>query len=293
MLRALAAGRLMNPSSHVATEPSFAWAVARKAPHLDQEQERSLARRVRQNGDREAAELLARAHLRTVVTLASKYRHYGVPVPELIAEGNCGLAIALGKFDPERGVRFVTYAAFWIKAQILAYIIRSRSIVAGHGSMRSQVFFKFRRERARATVLYGEGELAAAELATRMGMTPENVAATIRRLDYQDISLDAPFSDDAGSTWLDKLQADADENPEGLLAESRSKPEIEAKVERALRVLDPRERYVVETRLMAEREEELSLAEIGRVLGVSRERARQLEARAKKKLRQAVESAAA
>ncbi|HXK20474.1 MAG TPA: sigma-70 family RNA polymerase sigma factor [Polyangiaceae bacterium] len=283
----------MNPSSHVATEPSFAWAVARKAPHLDQEQERSLARRVRQNGDREAAELLARAHLRTVVTLASKYRHYGVPVPELIAEGNCGLAIALGKFDPERGVRFVTYAAFWIKAQILAYIIRSRSIVAGHGSMRSQVFFKFRRERARATVLYGEGELAAAELATRMGMTPENVAATIRRLDYQDISLDAPFSDDAGSTWLDKLQADADENPEGLLAESRSKPEIEAKVERALRVLDPRERYVVETRLMAEREEELSLAEIGRVLGVSRERARQLEARAKKKLRQAVESAAA
>ena len=278
----------MSRPSAIAAKPSFRWPVARGGPSLDQEQERSLARRVRQNGDREAAELLARAHLRTVVALASKYRYYGVPVPELIAEGNCGLVNALGKFDPERGVRFATYAAFWIKAQMLSYIIRSRSMVVGHGSMRSQMFFKFRRERARATVLHGEGELAATELATRMGMSQERVAAMILRLDYEDVSLDAAASDDATSTWLDRLQTD--ENPEGQLADSRSKLEIGAAVERALRVLDPRERYVVETRLMADREEELSLAEIGRVLGVSRERARQLEERAKKKLRQAVAS---
>jgi len=278
----------MSRPSAIAAKPSFRWPVARNDPSLDQEQERSLARRVRQNGDREAAELLARAHLRTVVALASKYRYYGVPVPELIAEGNCGLVNALGKFDPERGVRFATYAAFWIKAQILNYIMLSRSIVVGDGSTRSQVLFKFRRERARAAVLYGEGELAATELATRMGMSQERVAAMILRLDYEDVSLDAPASDDATSTWLDRLQTD--ENPEGQLADSRSKLEIEAAVERALRVLDPRERYVVETRLMADREEELSLAEIGRVLGVSRERARQLEERAKKKLRQAVAS---
>jgi RNA polymerase sigma-32 factor len=278
--------KLMNARSAVATKPSFQWVVARSGPRLDPEQERALARRIRESGDRDAAELLARAHLRTVVMLASKYRHYGVPVSDLIAEGNGGLVTALKKFDPERGVRFATYAVFWIKAQMLAHIIRSRSMVIGHGSMRSQMFFKLRRERARATALYGGGEHAITELATRTGMSQERVTAMLRRLDCQDVSLDAPSSDDSVSTLFDRLESD--DNPERSLAESRSKPVIEAAVERALRVLDPRERYVVEKRLMADEEDELSLAEIGRVLGVSRERARQLETRAKNKLRRAV-----
>ena len=127
-----------------AAENDFQLALARTAPLLDADEERALARRFRDHGDRRAAQELSRAHLRTVTSLAVKYRGYGVPVAELIAEGNCGLVDALRKFDPERGVRFASYASHWVRASILSYVLRSWSIVSGaSGFMRSQLSSNF------------------------------------------------------------------------------------------------------------------------------------------------------
>ena len=264
---------------------SFQFALARKAPMLEVEQERALSRRWREQRDRRAADLLTRAHLRTVTSLATKYRHYGVPLAELIAEGNCGLVHALDKFDPERGVRFATYATHWVRAYILANVLRSWSIVSsGSGLMRSQMFFKFRRERARLTSLLGDdGDACELALAERLGIPAERVRAMIRRLDASDVSLDTPLHPDSPATLLDELISASD--PEQSLCDARRQGSVGIALQAALSKLDPRERYIVETRLLAEAGEEASLAQIGRRLGISRERARQLEGRAKRKLR--------
>lgn len=277
----------MTLSASTAEKHCFHIAPAKQLLHL--EDELRLARRWRDEGDRGAADALVRAQLRTVNNLAVKYRHYGVPIAELVAEGNCGLVLALSKFDPDRGIRFGTYAAHWVRAQMLAFIIRTRSIVGGtSGPMRSQVFFKFRRERARVAVLFGAGDAGQGELATRMGMSVTRIQKMIQRLDGQDVSFDEPRCRDTTTTRLEELEDAA--NPEQLLADARRASAVEVAVATALAELDLRERYIVQRRLMADRDEELSLAEIGRALGISRERARQLEVRAKKKLRRSVES---
>jgi RNA polymerase sigma-32 factor len=268
---------------------SFQFALARRSSRLGLEEELVLGRRWRDQRDRNAADILVRAHLRTVTSLAAKYRYYGVPIAELVAEGNWGLVHALRKFDPERGVRFATYAAYWVRAQMLGYIIRTRSIVAGNsGPMRSELFFKLHRERARAAVLLGEGEPGYAELGRRMGVPVARVEKMIQRLDCRDVSLDVPGDDDASSSRLEGLASGS--NPEDLLCNFRWAMDAEAAVGAAIRSLDPRERYIVKHRLMADRAEELSLAELGCRLGVSRERVRQLEMRAKRKLKRWVES---
>lgn len=265
-------------------DPCFQFALAKSGPLLDVEQERALARRWRQHGDRLAADQLTRANLRAVTSLATKYRHYGIPIAELIAEGNCGLVHALGKFDPERGVRFATYAAHWVRAYILAYVLRSWSIASGvSGPMRSQIFFKFRRERARLTALHGEGEACERALGERLGLSAERVKSMIGRLDAPDLSLDAPLYRDSPGTMLDQLVAASD--PEQSLSEARFRGKVGEAMASALGCLDSRERYIVETRLLADAGEEASLAQIGRRFGISRERARQIEGRAKRKLR--------
>src|SRR5690606_799943 len=172
-----------------------------------------------------------------------------------------------------------------IRAYILNYIIRSWSLVGvGSGALRSKMFFKLRRERVKITNLLGEGEEADNALAEKFGVSTPQLRSMMRRLESRDVSLDTKVFDDAGTTMVDTLVSD-EQDQESTLATNQVGQLRRDAISEAVKVLDPRERFIVEERLMAHKEDELSLAEIGRRLGVSRERARQLEARAKRKLR--------
>lgn len=254
-------------------------------PQLTREEETALVRRWVDHGDTGAREKLAQSHLRYVVAIALKYRRYGVPLADLISEGNFGIVHALGKFEPERGTRFVTYAAYWIRAYVLNCVIRSWSMVgAGSGALRSKMFFKLRRERARLLNQHGDAERVDALLAERLGIPEQKLVKMLRRLDARDVSLDTRVFDDSSASLVDQL-ASNDPNQEDSLVSDEASEIARTAVQKALLRLDQRERFIVEKRLLSDREDELSLAEIGRHLGVSRERARQLEARAKRKLK--------
>ncbi len=260
-------------------------AEVRSYEPLSREDEVEYARAWRQRQDRRAGDKLVRAHMRYVVATAAKYKRYGVPMNELIAEGNFGLVHALRKFDPERGFRFVTYAAYWIRAYILNHIIRSWSLVgSGSGALRSKMFFKLRRERVRLANLVGDRDEAEEQLAEQMKVSREQLTGMLRRLEARDVSLDMKVFDDSMTSLVDTLVSEGESQERSLLSGEIS-GHLKSTVGAAVDKLDPRERYIVESRLMADSEEKLSLAEIGRNLGVSRERARQLESRAKMKLR--------
>lgn len=251
---------------------------------LDREEEVRLADAWQRRGDLGARSALLSAQLRYVVVIALRYRRYRVGLDDLIAEGNVGAVHALSKFDSTRGIRFVTYASYWIRAYMLNHIIRSWSLVGGSSAMRSKVFFKLRRERIRLVNLVGDGDQANALLAQSMNLPVAKVVSMVRRLEARDVSLDAKVRDDSDSTLLDLMESPV-ENPEQAVADDEESLRLRDAVESAVRVLDERERYIVDHRLMADGDEELSLAEIGRRLGVSRERARQLETRTRGKLR--------
>jgi RNA polymerase sigma-32 factor len=260
-------------------------ASIKEIPELARADEAALATRWIAEGDRDAAAKLVNANLRYVVAIALSYRRYGLPLSELIAEGNFGIVHAIRKFDPGRGTRFVTYAAYWIRAYILNFVIRSWSLVGvGSGPLRSKLFFRLRRERARIASLVGEGEAGAEMLAQRFGAPAEKILSMARRLEARDVSLDTKVFDDGTTTLVDTLEA-AGQSQEESFAASEERVQLKERLRAAVETLDPRERYIVEARMMADEEDELSLAEIGRRLGVSRERARQLESRVKKKLR--------
>jgi RNA polymerase sigma-32 factor len=257
---------------------------------LSREEEQKLAIAWRDSSDAAAADRLVRSHLRYVVATAAKYKRYGVPLNELVAEGNFGLVHALKKFDPDRGFRFVTYAAYWIRAYILNHIIRSWSLVgSGSGALRSKMFFRLRRERVRLANLIGDEDAAEQQLAEKMNVSRGQLSSMMRRLESRDVSLDAKVYDDTSTTLLDTLVS-GEVSQEQWLDSGRTQRRLKTVVEAAVSKLDSRERFIVEKRLMADAEEQLSLAEIGRLLGVSRERARQLESRAKGKLRGQLES---
>ncbi|HVY47848.1 MAG TPA: RNA polymerase factor sigma-32 [Minicystis sp.] len=265
----------------------------RQIPELSREDEAELARAYRERGDDRAAARLALANLRHVVSIAISYRRYGIPLADLIAEGNFGIVHAIRKYDPERGNRFVTYAAYWIRAYILNHVIHSWSLVGvGSGPLRSKMFFRLRRERARIAGLVGEGEEGDRLLAERFGAPAEKVVEMARRLESRDVSLDTKVFDDGARSLVDTLVSD-ERDQEEQFSRAEEGARLRERLTEAVQNLDPRERYIVEARMMADPEEELSLAEIGRRLGVSRERARQLEARAKKKLRERLEPLAA
>ena len=254
-------------------------------PRLSREEEAALVDRWTASRDLTARQLLLESHLRYVVAIALRYRRYGIPVSELIAEGNFGVLHALDKFEVGRGTRFVTYAAYWIRAYALNHIIRSWSLVGvGSGALRSKMFFKLRRERVRISNLVGEGDQADTMLAERLNLPVAKVTSMVRRLESRDLSLDTRPHADSTLTLLDSLVA-TDASQEEKVGDLEIGARMQGVVRTAIEVLDERERYIVEKRLMADAEDELSLAEIGRQLGVSRERARQLEARAKRKLR--------
>ena len=251
---------------------------------LSREDEGAVARKWLSEGDHEAADTLIRANLRYVVAIALTYRRYGLPLADLIAEGNFGLVHAVSKFNPDRGTRFVTYAAYWVRAYMLNYVIRSWSMVGvGSGPLRSKLFFRLRRERARIANLVGDNEEATRILAERFGESTEKIRSLANRLEARDVSLDARVFEDGTVAMLDTLESD-EPSQEETVAHQQSHDRVKESLRDALCELDPRERFIVEVRMMADVDDALSLAEIGRRLGVSRERARQLEARAKRKL---------
>jgi len=258
--------------------------LVRNAPELERTAELELARRFKATGDMQARERLIRSHLRYVVAIALKYRRYRAPLSELIAEGNYGLLHALDKFEPERGNRFITYAAYWVRAYMLGAAIRSSSMVGSGGALRSKLFFKLRRERIRARNLLGEGEAADAMLAERLNLPPETVERLLRQLEATDVALDRPVGGTSDVMLIDTLAA-TEPSQEELAVGHETGKHARLAVREALHKLDERERYIVEHRLMADPEDEISLAELGRRFGVSRERARQLEMRVKRKLR--------
>jgi RNA polymerase sigma-32 factor len=254
-------------------------------PRLSREEEHELAVLVRDTGDPVALDKLTRANLRYVVAIALKYRRYRLPISELVSEGSVGLVVAARKFDPERGTRFVTYAAHWIRAFMLEHVIRGSSLVGnGSGPMRSKLFFRLRREKATLVAQGFDSAEVAERLAVTFGTTVERLRVMEERLDARDVSLDGPLHDDGTGSLVEGMPSN-DPTQEELLANAERAYDLKARVRDAVCDLDPRERFIVEARLMADEPSELSLAEIGRQLGVSRERARQIEARAKQKIK--------
>ncbi|MEM1416305.1 MAG: sigma-70 family RNA polymerase sigma factor [Myxococcota bacterium] len=255
----------------------------RAIPALSAEEEVALARRARE-GDQQAQDKLAEANLRYVAAIALRYRRYGVPLGDLIAEGSVGLMHAVRKFDPDRGVRFVTYAGHWIKAYVLETVCRSQTLVgAGGGPFRSKLFFRIRRERARVASLTRDPDERLTLLAERLDLPREKVQSLLTRLDGKDVSLDLPAHDDGRETLADGLVANVRQSDEVAIHNER-KRELDARLAGALEVLDERERFIIENRLLVDEDDVKTLATLGAALGVSRERARQLEKRAKEKL---------
>jgi RNA polymerase sigma-32 factor len=255
----------------------------RSIPRLSREVEHELALSARA-GDSDAGHRLVEANLRFVVAVALQYRRYGIPVSELIAEGSLGLILAVRKFDPERGTRFVTYAGYWIRAYVLDLVVKSASLVGGgSGALRSKLFFRLRRERARVSNQEQDQTRIVEELAQRFSVDTERMARMLRQIDARDVSLDVSAHADSALTMLETLQDEGAATQEEELMASEQKTGLNDRLGVALGALDRRERYIVEQRIMGE--DEMSLAELGRRLGVSRERARQIEARAKRKLK--------
>ena len=253
----------------------------RAIPKLSREDEHQLALRVAE-GDQAAADKLVEANLRYVIAIALQYRRYGVSLGDLIAEGSVGLVTAVRKFDPHRGTRFVTYAGYWIRAFVLEAVVRSSTMVgAGSGPFRSKLFFRLRRERARLSNVIADPDELTERLASEFDTTKAKMTELLRRLDQREISLDSPAYHDSDSTLVELLPGSAE--PQDLVfARKRRHSGIQIRLAGALSVLDDRERLIVEKRILSD--DTASLASLGRELGVSRERARQLEARAKRKL---------
>lgn len=259
------------------------WAT--RVTPLTKDEELSLARAYLEDGDRKAADRVLTANLRHVIPVALRYRHYGVPVGELIAQGNAALPQALDRFDPSRGLRFSTYANYWVRADILSHILEMRTMVGGgRGHLRPRYFFRLRKEYQRAMQELGDHERALEVLSERLGHRPERIRDTLGRIAQRDASLDAQLDPETSTTLADTIVADPGEHDESL-AGAALRDELQVAVQEATGDCSDRERYILEHRLMAEDDERMSLVDIGRQFGVSRERVRQLEARLKQRLK--------
>lgn len=251
-------------------------------PLLNRDEELSLAR-AWQRGDQDAGRRLLTGNLRNVIPIALRYRRYGVPVGDLIAEGNAAMVRALARYEPERELRFATYANYWIRAEMLAHVLQHRSLVGGgRGQLRPKYFFRLRREYARLTVQLGEAAAKRA-LAAQWKLSSDELAAILDRLERPDASLDAPLRN--ASSNLGESLTDGSESQDLQLERKRVSSQLSEAVKSASAELDARERFILEHRLLADPDVEYSLVHIGKVFGVSRERARQLEWRVKEKIK--------
>jgi len=260
----------------------------KRYPILKPEEEYTLAMRWRGYGDRGAADKLITSHLRLVAKIAMGYRGYGLPVSDLISEGSVGLMQAVKRFEPERGVRLVTYAIWWIKASIQEYILRSWSLLKmGTTASQKKLFFNLRKAKSRISAL-DEGDMRPDQvklIAKRLGVTEQDVIDMNRRLSG-DASLNAPIREDGDSgEWQDWLMDDRD-SQEATLAASEELDNRRAALSDALEVLNDRERRIFEARRLTD--EPVTLEDLAVEFGVSRERVRQIEVRAFEKVQKAV-----
>jgi RNA polymerase sigma-32 factor len=276
-------------------KPHLEWYFeqTRKFPILDLDEEQRLARAWRDTQDAEAARQLLGSHLRLVAKIARGFGGYGMPMADLVAEGNVGLTRALIRFDPERGFRFATYAMWWVRAAIQEHILYNRSVVKmGATPGRKKLFFNLYRLKSQLGEL-GEGDLApavVASIARELEVSEDEVVEMNRRLGAMDQSLSAPMRPDGEAEWQDMLVADG-QDQESMTVEARELEWRRDLLAKALETLNERERHILRGRRL--RDESMTLADLGAIYGVSRERVRQIEVRAFQKLQKAMLTAAA
>jgi RNA polymerase sigma-32 factor len=262
----------------------------RRFPMLEPQEEYMLAKSWREHGDRAAAHKLVTSHLRLVAKIAMGYRGYGLPISEVISEGNVGLMQAVKRFEPEKGFRLATYAMWWIKAAIQEYILRSWSLVKmGTTANQKKLFFNLRKAKSRISALE-EGDLRPDQvqiIAKRLGVTEQDVIDMNRRLGG-DASLNAPIREEGDSgEWQDWLVDDSD-SQESILAQSEELENRRSALSDALGVLNERERRIFEARRLVD--DPVTLEDLAAEFGVSRERVRQIEVRAFEKVQKAVKN---
>jgi len=259
-------------------------AEVQKYPILTPEEEYMLAERWRAHGDAEAAKRLITSHLRLVAKIALGYRGYGLPIEDVIAEGNIGLMKAVKRFDPERGFRLSTYAMWWIRASIQEYILRSWSLVKlGTTAAQKKLFFNLRRLKGQIKALE-EGDLppeAVKEIANRLDVPEKEVIDMNRRLTGPDQSLNSQSQTETGAEWLDRLVSDTPDQ-EAVLVEADETEKRRELLQKALEDLNERERHIFVERCL--KEPPTTLEELSQIYGISRERVRQIEVRAFEKL---------
>jgi len=265
----------------------------RKFPMLPKDEEFMLAKRWAEHGDTEAAHKMVTSHLRLVAKIAMGYRGYGLPIGEVISEGNVGLMQAVKKFDPDKGFRLATYAMWWIRASIQEYILRSWSLVKmGTTAAQKKLFFNLRKAKSQISA-FEEGDLRPEQvdyIATRLGVTNDEVISMNRRLSGPDASLDAPLRADGESEWQDWLADDNAVSQETQVAESEERQIRMGLLEEAMQELTDRERHILTQRRL--QDNPTTLEELASEYGVSRERVRQIEVRAFEKLQKAMQAAA-
>ena len=265
----------------------------RRFPMLEPQEEYMLAKRYAEHGDKKAAHKMVTSHLRLVAKIAMGYRGYGLPISEVVSEGNVGLMQAVKRFDPEKGFRLATYAMWWIRASIQEYILRSWSLVKmGTTANQKRLFFNLRKVKGQIQALE-DGDLKPDQvdyIATKLGVSDEEVITMNRRLSG-DASLNAPLRNDGESgQWQDWLVDDS-EDQETVLADKEEYNHRMALLGDAMSILNDREKRIFEARRLTEKP--ITLEELSEEFGVSRERIRQIEVRAFEKIQKEVQTAAA
>ena len=253
---------------------------------LTREEENELARRWVESRDERAAAELIQKNLRFVVKVALGYRKYGVPVGDLIQEGNLGLIRAVEKFDPTRGTRLISYAVWWIKAYIQSHIIQTWSLVRiGTTQAQRRLFYKLPRALAEGRLDGESQDQQINRLAEEFRARPKDVVLMMKAMRGRDLSLDAPLDEDGGATFVDRVESHG-MSPEEEAAEKQDAAYRKALLDEAISKLGEREQKIIRLRHCGE--DQLTLRQVGEALGISRERVRQLEAQALRKLRSVV-----
>ena len=265
----------------------------RKFPMLAKDEEFMLAKRWKEHEDPEAAHRMVTSHLRLVAKIAMGYRGYGLPIGEVISEGNVGLMQAVKKFEPDKGFRLATYAMWWIRASIQEYILRSWSLVKmGTTAAQKKLFFNLRKAKSEISA-FEEGDMRpeqVSHIATRLGVLNEEVISMNRRLSGPDASLNAPLRVDGDSEWQDWLADDEAVNQETKVAEDEERSIRMSLLEEAMTELSDRERHILTERRL--KDSPTTLEDLASQYGVSRERVRQIEVRGFEKLQKAMRAAA-
>jgi len=265
----------------------------RKFPMLAKDEEFMLAKAWREHEDAEAAHRLVTSHLRLVAKIAMGYLGYGLPIGEVISEGNVGLMQAVKKFEPDRGFRLATYAMWWIRASIQEYILRSWSLVKmGTTAAQKKLFFNLRKAKSQISAIE-DGDLhpdQVAQIATKLGVTNDDVISMNRRLSGPDSSLNAPLRADGESEWQDWLADDTQVSAETHVADTEEYSQRMGLLGDAMKDLTDRERHILTERRL--KDDPTTLEDLAGQYGVSRERVRQIEVRAFEKLQKAMKAAA-